>query len=151
MKTTSKKILIEQLRKTPIIQVTCEKLGVSRATFYRWRKSDPKFAEAVDLALNEGAQLINDMAESQLISAIKNGNLTGIIFWLKNHHKNYAPKLEVTTKGGDSLLTDEQKEVIRQSLNMAFKLNSEEIYNGNTTPDSAVIADSIEPTATDNS
>lgn len=148
MKTTSKKTLIEQLRKTPIIQVTCEKLGVSRATFYRWRKNDSKFAEEVDLALHEGAQLINDMAESQLISAIKQGNLTGIIFWLKNHHKNYSPKLEVTTKGGDTLLTDEQKEVIRQSLNMAFHLNSEEINNGNTGTDAGGITDSA---TTDNS
>ena len=76
MKTASKKILIEQIKKTPVIQVACEKVGVSRATFYRWRKSDPKFADKADIALNEGSQMINDMAESQLISAIKEGKLT---------------------------------------------------------------------------
>lgn len=130
MKTTSKKELIEQLRKTPIIQVTCEKLGVSRATFYRWKKKDQKFAEQVDIALHEGAQLINDMAESQLISSIKSGNLTGIIFWLKNHHKNYSPKLEVTTKSADLPLTEEQKEIIKQSVSMAFNLNLTEQENG---------------------
>lgn len=132
MKTSNKKLLIEQLRKTPIIQVTCEKLGVSRATFYRWKKRDEKFAEAVELALQEGAQLINDMAESQLISAIKDGNLTGIIFWLKNHHKNYSPKLEVTTKSNEAPITEEQKEIIRQSLSMAFNLNSEHKDNETT-------------------
>jgi hypothetical protein len=132
MKTTSKKILIEQIKKTPVIQVACEKVGVSRATFYRWKKKDPKFAEKADIALNEGSQMINDMAESQLISAIKEGNLTGIIFWLKNHHKQYSPKLEVTTKNPEIPLTDEQKEIIRQSLNMAFSLNLEDTQNGNT-------------------
>ena len=66
------------------------------------------------------------MAESQLISAIKDRNLTGIIFWLKNHHKNYSPKLEVTTKNGDIPITDEQREIIKQSLDMAFGLNSED-------------------------
>ena len=132
MKTTSKKILIEQIKKTPVIQVACEKVGVSRATYYRWKKNDPKFAEKADIALNEGSQMINDMAESQLISAIKEGNLTGIIFWLKNHHKQYSPKLEVTTKNPEIPLTDEQKEIIRQSLNMAFSLNLEDIKDGNT-------------------
>lgn len=132
MKSLDKKAIIEQLKKTPIIQVTCEKLGLSRATFYRWKKNDEKFAEEVDLALQEGSQLINDMAESQLITAIKNGNLTGIIFWLKNHHKNYSPKLEVTTKNKEIPLNDEQKEIIRQSLNMAFSLNLVDTQDGTT-------------------
>ncbi|MCK9368595.1 hypothetical protein M0R04_01320 [Candidatus Dojkabacteria bacterium] len=132
MKGITKKTIIEQLRKTPVIQVTCEKLGVSRATFYRWKKRDPKFAEEAEIALQEGSQLINDMAESQLISAIRDGNLTGIIFWLKNHHKSYSPKLEVTTKSGDIPLSEEQKEIIRQSLNMAFNLNLVDTQNGTT-------------------
>ena len=132
MKSLDKKAITEQLKKAPIIQVTCEKLGISRATFYRWKKNDEKFAEEVDIALQEGSQLINDMAESQLITAIKNGNLTGIIFWLKNHHKNYSPKLEVTTKNPEIPLTDEQKEIIRQSLNMAFSLNLVDTQNGTT-------------------
>lgn len=120
MRTASKKALIEQLRKTPIIQVACEKVGVARATYYRWKKKDEKFAKDVEVAVNEGSQLINDMAESQLISAIRSSNMTAIIFWLKNHHKEYSPKLEVTTKNGDIPLTDEQKEMIKKSLNMAF-------------------------------
>lgn len=126
MKTASKKILIEQIKKTPVIQVACEKVGVSRATYYRWRKSDPKFADKAEIALNEGSQMINDMAESQLISAIKEGNLTGIIFWLKNHHQIYSPKLEVTNKNPDLPLTDDQKELIRKSLSMAFQKEGED-------------------------
>jgi len=125
MKTERKGLLLMQLKKTPIVQVACEKIGVSRATYYRWRKKDPKFAENADIAIDEGLSLINDMAESQLISAIKDRNLTGIIFWLKNHHKNYSPKLEVTTKNGDLPITDEQREIIKHSLSMAFELNSE--------------------------
>lgn len=118
-----KKELVEQLRKTPVIEVACKKIGIGRATFYRWKKRDQKFAEEAEFALNEGSQLINDMAESQLITSIKNGNMTGIIFWLKNHHKQYSPKLEVTTKSADLPLTEEQKETIRRSLSMAFNLN----------------------------
>ncbi len=130
MKTEKKGLLLLQLKKTPIVQVACEKTGISRATYYRWRKDDPEFADNADIAIDEGLNLINDMAESQLISAIKDRNLTGIIFWLKNHHKNYSPKLEVTTKNGDIPITDEQREIIKQSLDMAFGLNSEEEKDG---------------------
>lgn len=130
MKTEKKGLLLLQLKKTPIVQVACEKTGISRATYYRWRKDDPEFADKADIAIDEGLNLINDMAESQLISAIKDRNLTGIIFWLKNHHKNYSPKLEVTTKNGDIPITDEQREIIKHSLDMAFGLNSEEEEDG---------------------
>lgn len=128
-----KKELIEQLRKTPVIEIACKKIGIGRATFYRWKKKDQKFAEEADLALHEGSQLVNDMAESQLITSIKNGNMTGIIFWLKNHHKQYSPKLEVTTKSADLPLTEEQKETIRKSLSMAFNLSVNDEENEENT------------------
>lgn len=120
MKKNDKKAIVEQLRKTPIIQIACEKIGIGRATFYRWKKEDQKFADNVEQAIEEGSHLINDMAESQLISAIKSNSLSAIIFWLKNHHRSYSPKLEVTTNNSDAPLTEEQKEIIRKSLSMAF-------------------------------
>ena len=70
--TREKSLLIEQLKKIPIVQVACEKVGVGRATFYRWRKDDEDFSEKINQAISEGNALVNDMAESQLMSAIKN-------------------------------------------------------------------------------
>jgi len=129
MKKASKETVIKQLKKTPIVQVTCKKVGISRATFYRWKKEDKEFGNEAEAAIEEGLGLINDMAESQLISAIKEGNLTGIIFWLKNHHRQYSPKLEVTTKDGDIPLTEEQKILIKKSLAMAYRDNTKEETN----------------------
>lgn len=134
MKINQKAELIKQLKKTPIVEVACKKLGIGRATYYRWKKDDPKFAEEAEFALDEGSQLVNDMAESQLITAIKNGNMTGIIFWLKNHHRQYSPKLEVTTKSSEAPLTDEQKELIRKSLSMAFNLTVNDTQDESTSP-----------------
>ena len=34
----NKTIILEQLQKAPIVQIACEKTGISRATYYRWRK-----------------------------------------------------------------------------------------------------------------
>jgi len=76
----TKQLLLDQLRKTPIVQIAAEKIGVGRATYYRWRKEDKKFLKDSDQAIFEGNLLINDMAESQLISAIKDKNITSIIF-----------------------------------------------------------------------
>ena len=116
-----REILLEQLKKTPIVQLACEKTGISRATYYRWRKEDPEFAALADIAIEEGSLLINDMAESQLLSAIKDKNMTAIIFWLKHHHRAYATKIEISasTKDQDEVLSEEQEALIRHALELA--------------------------------
>lgn len=117
----NKELLIQQLKKTPIIQVSCEKVGIGRATFYRWKQDDLGFATQADEALLEGSLLVNDVAESQLISAIKDKNLTAIIFWLRHHHPNYATKVEVTArlKADNEILTPEQEELVTRALKLA--------------------------------
>lgn len=116
----NKELLLELLRKTPIVQIACEKVGIGRATYYRWRKEDSEFTKQSDQALLDGSLLVNDMAESQLMSAIKDKNMTGIMFWLKHHHPAYATRVEVTTnnKNQDVELTDEQKELLNKALEM---------------------------------
>lgn len=126
-----KKALIEQLRKSPIVQVACQKVGVSRATYYRWRKDNKKFAEASDRAIAEGIELVNDLAESQLLSAIHQGHMTGLIFWLKHHHKAYETRVNVQgeIKHQSEELTDEQSEIVRKALQFGGLLKSKEKKN----------------------
>lgn len=120
----NKQLLIKQLKKTPIIQIACEKINIGRATFYRWKKDDENFSTQVDEALLHGNELVNDMAESQLMSAIRDKNLTAIIFWLKNHHQSYATKIEVTAKlkHDDEQLTPEQEALVMKALKLASVL-----------------------------
>jgi hypothetical protein len=112
--------LIEFLVRTPIVQVACEKIGIGRATYYRWLKIDPDFKSKAENAICIGKGLINDLAESQLISAIKDQNMTAIIFWLKNNHQNYKQKIELSgelmTKNRE--LTPEEIEQIKKSFNL---------------------------------
>lgn len=115
-----KKKLLLRLVKTPIIEVACTQAGVPRSTYYRWRKRDEKFAEACDEALEESTGRINDLAESQLIAAIKEQNMTAIIFWLKHHHNRYATKVEVTARfKQDEALTPEQEVIVQTALRLA--------------------------------
>jgi hypothetical protein len=119
----TKQDIIVQLQKTPIIEYACKNTGLGRSTFYRWRKDDESFANEVDQALTKGRLLINDMAESQLISGIKDKNMTAIIFWLKHNHKNYSTKIELSGKlRTEHKLTPEQEEEIKRALNLASLL-----------------------------
>ena len=95
VKKTTKQLIIEQLKKIPIVQIVCEKVGIGRATYYRWRKESNNFSTQTDEAIIAGRLLINDMAESQLIKAIKDENFSAITFWLKNHHKAYTNKIDM--------------------------------------------------------
>lgn len=101
-----KKCLLELLVKTPIVQFACDKSGVGRATYYRWRKDSKEFTKLSDQALKEGNLLINDMSEAQLLSLIKDKNITAIIFWLKHHHPAYTQKIEFSTQNRE-IISDE--------------------------------------------
>lgn len=118
----SKTQILELLKTTPIVQVACQKSGVSRATYYRWRDKDKKFKEQSDSALKEGIAFINDLAESQLLSSIKEKNMTAIIFWLKNRHPGYdTTKFQITSPESvkDDPMTPEEQELINKALQMA--------------------------------
>ncbi|MFH1235632.1 MAG: hypothetical protein V1685_01695 [Parcubacteria group bacterium] len=114
-----KNALLEEFRKIPIVQVACSKHNVSRASYYRWRTEDTTFAAAADAAIDDGVLMVNDIAESQLLTAIRDGNMTGIIFWLKSHHKTYSTKVEVEATVRNLALTPEQEAVVRRALTLA--------------------------------
>lgn len=124
--------LLEEFKKTPVVQVACQKTGISRATYYRWKKEDEVFSKEADAALEEGSLFVNDIAESQLLSAIKEQNMTAIIFWLKHHHKMYATKVEITTpvKQMEKLDPDQEK-LVRKALALASLVPKEGKEAGN--------------------
>ncbi|MFA5010052.1 MAG: phBC6A51 family helix-turn-helix protein [Patescibacteria group bacterium] len=122
MKTMSQKEeVLEILRRTPIVATACQKCGISRATLYRWKQESKTFAQQVDKALAEGCDLINDLAESQLLTAIKNQNLTSIMFWLRNRHSSYAEKLQVMAQveHKNATLTPAQRAIIKKAFTLA--------------------------------
>ncbi len=117
-----KQKIVEMLKKTPIVHIVCEKTGISRATYYRWRKLDEAFEKETDEALANGKQLINDLAESQLISAIRERELTAVIFWLKHHHTDYSTRVELLGNvQHEYKLTEEQEQLIVKALTMLQK------------------------------
>lgn len=122
----NKELIIEKLKSLPIVQIACEKVGIGRATFYRWRELDPDFADATNKAIQEGRQFINDMAESQLLSAIRDQNMTAIIYWLNHNHPVYVNKVMVDAKlkMENEDLTPEQETIVNNALKLAGLLST---------------------------
>lgn len=116
-----KDALLEQLRRTPTIETACQKVGVGRATVYRWINDNKRFAKQIDEALTEGRAFMSDVAENQLFSLIGEKKFEAIRLYLQTHNARYSNKLElsgsVTTR--DEPLTKEQKKLIREALKLS--------------------------------
>jgi hypothetical protein len=90
-KTYEKSKFIEYLRETPLVSFACKKVGLSRATYYRWVNGDKEFRDQVQKVLRQGRDNINDLAEATLIKMIKSENFNATRFWLQNNNKRYVP------------------------------------------------------------
>ncbi len=84
--------LLKEFETNPIIGAACHKVGLSRATYYRWREESMEFELKADFALAKGRAVINDLAESQLINAIKDQRIGAIALWLRFNHPIYVQK-----------------------------------------------------------
>lgn len=113
-----KATLLGFLRKMPIVQIACERAGIARATYYRWRSEDKAFKDESDQSMRDGELFVNDLSESQVISLIKDRNWSAISFWLRNHHPKYADKLTVETsiRRVDEKLTPEEEKLVQHAL-----------------------------------
>ena len=85
--------IIEKLKEVPIVYAAVSQCGIDKSTYYRWRKLWPEFAKVADEALEEGKKFVTDMARSQVVKKIKEGDKTMVIFWLKNHDPDFSDKV----------------------------------------------------------
>lgn len=116
-----KEAFLEQLKRTPTIETACQKVGVARATVYRWIKASKKFEQTVDDALAEGRTFMSDIAENQLFSLIGDKKIEAIRLYLSTHNARYSNKLELSGSmtNKDEPLTKEQKKLIREALKLS--------------------------------
>lgn len=123
----SKRELVSQLQDMPIVEVACRRAGIARATYYRWLQKDSEFAEQCRAALEHSTQAVSDIAEAKLISAIQEGNMSAISFWLRHHHKAYRAKLDIqgTIRHQATVLTDEQSRLLERALRLGGLINTE--------------------------
>lgn len=81
--------------------------GISRQTYYNWLEKDKKFAIKV---LDSEANL-NDEIRQVLIAKAAEGDMTAVIFYLKNRHPDFKPQPNTLIKNEFyQVLSNERKE-----------------------------------------
>jgi len=102
-KTTEKRkkaFLVAFEKNYGIITKTCKEVGITRDTFYHWKKEDPDFAKAIE----EQDDKTGDFVESELYKKIQEGSERSILFYLKykGRKRGYTDSLDITS-GGDKI------------------------------------------------
>jgi len=81
--------LAEELEKAPIIQIACDKFGISRNTFYRWMKEDEEFLARINEAMSLGTGMVSDVALSNVLEGIKRKDAMYTKYWLSHKHSDF--------------------------------------------------------------
>ena len=84
-----------------IVTTAAKQAGINRSTHRNWMRSDPAYAEAA----REIEDIALDFSESHLMSQIRAGNITAIIFFLKckGKRRGYVERQELTGADGRDL------------------------------------------------
>lgn len=89
----NRQIFLEAFKnKAGSVTAACRAVGISRKTFYEWKKKSSKFRDQVEMVEEE----LIDFAESALFKLIAEGNARSTIFFLKTRGKKrgYSEKYE---------------------------------------------------------
>ncbi len=87
----TKKDFLKELAKTANVSYACNKMGVGRTTYYKWRQDDRDFRKTSDLAIRDGRANITDIAEQALMMRVKDKDLNAIKFVLMHNSPRYKP------------------------------------------------------------
>lgn len=92
--TIKKKLLSELETALGIVTMACKNAGISRKTFYEWKKNDPEFEKEV----KDVQEITVDFVESQLHKQIQGGSGAATIFYLKTKakHRGYVEQQDIT-------------------------------------------------------
>jgi len=110
-----KRMFLEYFAKSMgIVRLACQKIDVSRSTFYDWKAKDKEFTEAL---LTVEAQR-NDEVEDRLFQRIREGSGADIRYYLTCRNSKYKPRSVQEVITGDRTyedLVDEQKKRIAEA------------------------------------
>lgn len=88
-----------------------DKMGITTSTLYDWKNKYSEISEA----LKRGKEVVDVEVENALLNLAKSGNVTAIIFWLKNRRPDKW--------------RDKQKDVEDEHLEDVSEAESEVFYD----------------------
>lgn len=105
-----KRVLLQGWKRNGLTdQQIAKNIGISRKTLWSWQKRDSNIRNALKMGHDEA----NFAIESELFKKAMSGNITAMIFWLKNNWRD---------KYNDSELSKEEREL---ALSRKRKLDAE--------------------------
>lgn len=90
-------------------------------TFYRWLKTDKAFKKQVEEITACSRDVFNDVAESQIISAMKNGNIGASKFFLTHNHPIYKKQSRKDEEEEQVELTLEEMKLVKELAKIVRK------------------------------
>lgn len=79
-----------------------DKMGISRSTLNEWKKKHPDISDT----LKKGKEVVDTQVENALLASALSGNITAIIFWLKNR----KPSQWKDKPQGEMITSEEEKQ-----------------------------------------
>lgn len=115
-----------------MISTAAKKFGINRQTVLNRMKEDPEFAQGVE----DVKESIRDFGEAALLTKIKEGDTSAIIFFAKTQLKDrgYCERVEISGKDGDAIETNNRNtttlvnmtmDEINEEIGRLDKLNGE--------------------------
>ena len=128
-----KEEVLQQLNNNSgIVASACKAAGISRYTFYEWKKNDPEFAEKVEDII----ELQKDFCEALILKKMKEGDTTMIIFYAKTKMKDrgFVERQEVTGADGSSLVQPQSVDLskLTEEQRAALLTIGEQVLNDTT-------------------
>ena len=108
----SKEAFLTQLEQSfGLVATTCRKVGISRSTYYKWRKDDSQFADRAD----EVKELQKDAVEALILKKMKGGDTSMLIFYAKTQMKDrgYVERRELVGKDGRDLIKQDEVDLTK--------------------------------------
>ncbi len=106
---------IEHLKKEKFVQIyrqlmghisdTCSTVGISRTTYYNWLDSDINFAKEI----MECEMELNDDVRDVLVKKAGEGDMTAVIFYLKNRHPDFKQQPTTLIQQNFNTVLDKEK------------------------------------------
>lgn len=125
IKSRLKKKLIEEISKVGNVWFSCSKLGIGRATYYRWKEKCPSFKIEAEEAECLGRQNMGDIADAALLKNVKNGSQRAIEYALGHNSERYRYENKKSPNVELNRIIDESSESLAETLRIIRELHIE--------------------------
>lgn len=86
---SQKEKLLEHLTESGNVSFACKRVGLERKTFYRWIEADSAFSDDANVSIALGKSFVNDLAHTQLIRKMQEGDMQAVRLQLVSCHPDY--------------------------------------------------------------